>query len=604
MAFSYTERALYSSPLDPTPGNVAVTSYWRAAYLGAPTAPNTPNQIQQITGLAASGIQNVEIGALDPRVWEAIPKQHFEEMRRLGKLVIRDFQKEGKPAPISVHAPILEPSGFSENKWSEELWREQQGIMADVVQKAAMLGPSTTVNIHAGHFPSRQIRYDPAAAKAELQKIFSTIPKEQLPAYKDEIERLQRGEILELEISVNPTTGDVQPLKREWVEYPEGPRLYTPERRLESLNKTLWDNTLKSAVAIQSELTHLQEALNQKIISEAEFNQRRAFWLEELGLAINSAFDSLVRSYQKFAESRPKEEAQKIMAGLNELRNEIAKAERENNLGRVFELLARVTPPQFVPVEDFGGRKAAEAFARMAMESVKAAKERKMPLDAAPVVSIENVDPSTLGGRSESLRRIVEQSREIFASSLEKEMKMKPEEAKKLAEKLIGATWDIGHMNILRRYGYSPEKLKEEIQKIAQDIKHVHLTDNFGFSDVHLPPGMGNVDFDSLKKILAKEGKLGQIKAIVEAGGWVQHFKESPWPYTLLNLPAYGWQAPPSWQGIGSYFIGTSGYAAGYGTIFPEIHASEYGIGFSTGLPPLRMPGKGERSTFSGTPMS
>ncbi len=608
MAFSYSEKGAYYNALDPSSGNFAVNAYWRTAYLGAPTSPQTPAQIQQITGLAASGIQNIEIGTLEPKAWETIPKQHFEEIRRLGKLVIRDFEKEGKPSPISVHAPILEPTGFSERGWSEDLWREQQKIMADVVRKAAVLGPSTPVTIHASHAPSMRIRYDPAEAKAELEKIYK-LPEDQRRLYKAEIDRLQRGEILESEIVVDPVTGEATQLKREWLEYPTGPVLFTPETRIESINRTSWLEKIKSIQEIRSKLIQNKEAYDRRQLSQEEYNAAKEFLSKELELTVESAFDSAIRTFEKAAENLP-EKAEEFSRYANQLKTEIQRAgsveEKANKLIQISSL-PQFTPPRFLPFESFGGHKAAEAFANMALESVKAAKEKKMPLESAPIVSIENVHPMFLGGRSESLKQIINQSRKIFSEKVQKELKISESEAKKLAEKLIGATWDVGHINILKRYGYEPKEVERELKQIAKDIKHVHISDNFGFEDVHLPPGMGNVDVKKQLEILEKEGKLGKIRAIVEAGAWVQFFKESPWPHTLqyFNLPMYGWQAAPGWQeGIGAYFMGTSGYAAGYGNILPEIHFSEYGSGFSVGLPPQRAPAKGEKSTFSGTPMS
>ncbi|MEM2954755.1 MAG: TIM barrel protein [Candidatus Nanoarchaeia archaeon] len=602
MAFSYSEKGAYYNALDPSSGNFAVNSYWRAAYLGAPTSPQTPNQIQQITGMAASGIQNIEIGVLEPRNWETIPKEHFEEIKRLGKLLIRDFEKEGKPSPISIHAPILEPTGFSENRWSETQWREQQRILADVVQKAAIVGPSTPVTVHASHFPSVHIRYDPVEAKKELEKIYATIPKDKLPAYQTEIERLKRGEIVEWQTIVDPATGEVSQVKREWVHYPKEDVLYTPETRLGAINLTFWDKSLKEIAQARNELVKIEEAKAANRISESEYERLKTFWKSEFDLAVRSAYNEAIKAYDSLAKIFPEEKAGEIKQIINVLRKV------PSDYSEIANVLFQIPqpPPKFIPVEYFGNKKAAENFANAALESVKIAQAKKMPLEYAPIICIENVYPTAIGGRADSLRNLIKESREIFAEKLQSEMKMSKDKAEKLAEKLIGATWDVGHINLLKRFGYQPETLKKEVEKIAKDIKHVHISDNFGFEDVHLPPGMGNVDIKNFLKILEKEGKLGKLRGIVEAGAWVQHFKESPWPKTLqyFNMPVYGWQATPGWQeALGTYFMGTSGYAAGYGNIFPEIHFSEYGSGFSVGLPP-QMPRKGERSSFSGTPMS
>jgi hypothetical protein len=207
------------------------------------------------------------------------------------------------------------------------------------------------------------------------------------------------------------------------------------------------------------------------------------------------------------------------------------------------------------------------------------------------------------------MRKLVESARSEFAKKLVTERHLPEAKAKEIAQKLIGATWDVGHINLLRRYGYSEEKIVQELKKIAPDVKHVHITDNFGYYDAHLAPGMGNVPVKEFLKILEKEGKLKDVRGIVEAGGYVMHYGENPTPHTLryFNVPTYAFQGAPTWGGeppiLGGYFMGSSGYAAGYGQILPPIHYSEYGAGFA-GLPPAlgAVPGAAQKSAFSGTP--
>lgn len=81
---------------------------------------------------------------------------------------------------------------------------------------------------------------------------------------------------------------------------------------------------------------------------------------------------------------------------------------------------------------------------------------------------------------------------------------MSENEAKKQAEKFIGATWDVGHINMLRKFGYEEKDIIKEAEAVAPYIKHVHLSDNFGFEHTELPMGMGNVP---LKEIMEKLGK-------------------------------------------------------------------------------------------------
>jgi hypothetical protein len=172
-----------------------------------------------------------------------------------------------------------------------------------------------------------------------------------------------------------------------------------------------------------------------------------------------------------------------------------------------------------------------------------------------------------------------------------KERGFSESKAREIAEKTIGVTWDVGHINMLRKYGYTPEQIKVELEKIKPFIKHVHLTDNFGFSDSHLPPGMAGIGEEIFKEIgeLIKEKGL---KAAVEAPTLAIAFGESP---HYATLEAFG--SPLAYL---TYAMPT--YFSGYGPILPEQHFSIYGAGFTT-LPMEvggQQPGKGG---FAGVPM-
>jgi hypothetical protein len=97
------------------------------------------------------------------------------------------------------------------------------------------------------------------------------------------------------------------------------------------------------------------------------------------------------------------------------------------------------------------------------------------------------------------------------------------------------------------------------------------------------------------------------MRAIVEAGGYVQHFKQVPTMALMqeMNSPLYSAQASPNWGDTGRYFFGSAGYGSGYGTFLPSEHYTMYGSGFSqlpTALGGVK--GGGEKSKFSETPMS
>jgi hypothetical protein len=257
-------------------------------------------------------------------------------------------------------------------------------------------------------------------------------------------------------------------------------------------------------------------------------------------------------------------------------------------------------PKIFEEAEVFATDKAAETFGNLAMKSYETFGEN------APIIAIENFQPGGAFSTAEKLKELVEISRKNFAKQLVDEKGLSKREAKEIAEKHLGVTWDVGHLNMIKKKGFTDVDVLEETKKITEDksmVKHVHLTDNFGFADSHLAPGMGNVPFKKIMEQLEKTGRLGEMKKIVEAGGFVQHFKRSPHGMSIaaFGSPIYGMSNKPYWNQIsemqGSYF-------GGYGTLNPPQHHSMYGSGFTT--MPVELGGQmpGSQSRFGGTPMS
>ena len=178
---------------------------------------------------------------------------------------------------------------------------------------------------------------------------------------------------------------------------------------------------------------------------------------------------------------------------------------------------------------------------------------------------------------------------------------MSEDEAKKQAEKLIGITWDVGHINMIKKFGYNDKDLKKETKKIAPLVKHVHFSDNFGMDHTELPMGMGNVPTENMLKEISKFNK--DTRKVIETGNWYQHFQTSPFGETLraFNSPIYSMQMAPSWNQVQASGEQSS-YFAGYGNMLPENHFNTYGAGFSN-LPPELGGQMGGRSRMSGTPI-
>jgi len=87
-----------------------------------------------------------------------------------------------------------------------------------------------------------------------------------------------------------------------------------------------------------------------------------------------------------------------------------------------------------------------------------------------------------------------------------------PEELCRVADELgIGVCWDFGHAHICRL------RHSECLEYIGKRLKITHVCDNFAYDDEHLPPYMGNIDWDDAALGLAKCGYNGLFNYEVKA---------------------------------------------------------------------------------------
>jgi sugar phosphate isomerase/epimerase len=551
--------------------------------LGAPTKPDTANQIAQVAGMLNQGIKQIEVGTLSPDVFDQIPKQHFKEMNRLVKLT---------GAETSVHAPLIEPSGFvKEGAWNELDRKSAERHMFEVIDKAHELSPDKNVPVtfHGSGIPGT----------------------EWMPGKKGGVEAEQM-------IAINKETGEMRPLKSEEMTYPgRETRTYTPEERLKILNESHWDNNLSQVVFYKDRGTQVfnqyyptvaanpyyrqfvegkmkPEEFEEKIKDDREFKsafnatQNAQVFLDNSRMMLNSLYNEAYKVADEDEKKKLKEFGAQFAKDLRNPKNPADVFAATENL---INNLRTITPKSYEPIEDFAISKASKTFANTAFHGYN-----KFG-DKAPIVSIENLYPGMTFSRGEQMKQLVEESRKKFVEKAVKEGRSESE-AENAAKKLIGVTWDVGHLNIMKKAGFKNEDVIKETEAIAKYVKHVHLTDNFGHSDSHLPIGMGNVPAKEIMEKLEQSGFKG--KTAVEAGGWAQHFGTSPFPDIISNFGSPIYSDGKNYWNQASWHVG--GYMGSYNPWFPEQHFSIYGAGFS-GLP-SELGGQfaGRQSRFSGTP--
>ncbi len=299
-------------------------------------------------------------------------------------------------------------------------------------------------------------------------------------------------------------------------------------------------------------------------------------------------------------QARNDEEKSRLIRKQEEIENrqlEISKKHLEvlkqesRNVARVMGELRAMPPKRFVPLEDYSVDKGSQTFAEAAVKAYEKWGEK------APLIVIENPPVGQFGiATGEKLRDMVKKTRDRFVDQVKGKIGL--EEARKVSEKLIGATWDVGHINLLKSMGYTDEDIAEETKKIAPLVKHWHITDNFGETDDHLVPGMGNVPFDKITKYFDNNKEAFKI---LEAGQYVADFKQSPFPDLMeyFDSPIYSMTKEPYWRGN---FEVPNLYSTGYGEIFPQQHFDMYGAGFATLPRELGGQVSGNKSRFSETP--
>jgi len=596
-------ESFYESPLySLEPGYTSLSKGYGDIFIGArapfssfsmATDARTANQLQEVSNKLNPGGKAIEVSMVSPEIFDAIPKQHLKEINRLSKLT---------GAEMSFHAgTIIEPSGITKQGYSDESREaaEREGWQA--VARAHELSP-----------------------KGNMPVVFHTTAS--LPGTEYGFEEID-GKRVEVEKKIpviNQETSELRLAKKEERFYPgmDKPKISMPIDEIDVMNRSSWENRLTQVVfnvekgndilrasypQVAGEITDFinnkitPEQLQKEIDSDPEkraaYNQVQTaqVFLENTDLELNALFNQVY----KYGTPEQKKELMRLNDEYKEVK--IKKRDYLEQVGKRFAAqqdlingLRPLAPQVYVPVEDFAATKVAKTFGDIAFNAYK-----KFGKDA-PMITLENPPAGTGLSRAKDVENVIKKSREIFVEQAVKKG-ISRNTAESESKKLITATWDLGHVNMLRRYGFEDKDIIKETETIAPLVKHVHLSDNFGYEHTELPMGMGNVPTKDILEKLEKAGFSG--KKVIEAASWYQHFKTMPLVPTLeaFGSPMYAMRMQqPYWNQMAN----TPGeYFSGYGPVLPDQHFSMYGTGFS-GMPVElggQMPGKTSR--MSGTPM-
>ena len=212
------KRGLFSYPsLDPNDsrdyGEVFTGYSLNTAGIGSAASPMTEMQLAEVDARLKEGMSTVEMGTISPDKFESIPKGHFEEMQQLAKLANAD---------ITLHAPLIDPSGFSQQRWGgEEARQGAERMLKSVIDRAIDANPNgMPVTIHG--------------AGADV------------PAYQWAEVKGKKEPQIEMMTAVNAETGEMVPVSRK-IEYDPVQRKEVPKepmQRLEEANQRQWEGQL------------------------------------------------------------------------------------------------------------------------------------------------------------------------------------------------------------------------------------------------------------------------------------------------------------------------------------------------------------------------
>jgi len=577
----YTVKDIYQggySSLSPSYGDVFTGYRVAAGSLGLTTDPRTANVLQEVSSKLSTGVKQIELSTVSPEIFESIPKQHLKEINRLSKLTGID---------VSVHGPVVEASGMTKEGFSESGREAVERQMNSVIERSHEINPKGNIPVT---FHSSAI----------------------LPGQIKEKGKKEPGEIF----IINSDSGSINRLPLKERGFPGEGKINT-KQELEKVNERTWDQDLshlsyntrygrdlikqaeflkKSSEAEEKAGKHLIE---QEKEARANYNMGAAM-LDDSYRQIKEIFETVKRYGTGEDQKIINQFSQEIESDAEKIKKTKERDEQTRLTLKIIEKGVETfgkikSPPKiYRELNEFAKEKTTQTFANVALNSYKKFGEK------APIITIENPPIGAAFSTGEELKNIVEESRKKFIETGIKKG-LSESEARTQAERLIGVTWDVGHINMLRKYGYEEKHIVKETEKVAKLVKHVHLSDNFGFEHTELPMGMGNVP---IKEIMTKLGKQGfEAKKIIEAGNWWQHFKTPPVQATLeaLGSPVYSMQMGPYWnQSLGLQ----QGYFSGYGMMLPSVNYETFGAGFSQ--LPTELGGQkqsAEGSRMSGKPM-
>lgn len=614
--YTFSVKPFYQggySSIDPKKNPFYTGAKLPAGEIGMGTDARTANIAQEISSKLSTGAKLIELNQVFPEVFEAVPEEQLKEVKREAKLTNAD---------ITFHAPIVgrDASGLTQQgRFEESKRKEVERQMLNAIQRGSQISDDkpVTITFHAAEgIPGADIEIDPK--KGEIirklpvvnrdQKSLTVLEEERLhyPIQRASLKPADEKKLIDLEEKFNAHIIDEDIYRKKAKEILsklpkttlEKGEIWSPERRLESLNATEWDNAISQLIFNKEradeillknkiKIAHLEPGLVngtldiEKDLSEGDLNTYNSYknakaYLDDISQSLHSQFS---RAYKYSNEEDKKRLSKFAKTYEKEINNNPSIFNKTKALNNFMLNLKKITPEVYVSAGEYALEKSSDTFSNVALNAYKSFKsDKKFKDKKMPVIAIENSYAGGAFSRGEDLRKVIEESRKKFIEKLKEKEGLSEKNAKKIAEQTIGATWDTGRINLLRKQGFTEKDIINETKAIAPYVKHTHLSDNFGFEGSESAPGTGNVPFKEMLKTLKKGGAEG--KQIVEALNWFQHFKTPPTTETFeaLGSSIYETEGSPYWYQANAL---QQGYLGGMqGNWIPDMNYQTFGAGF------------------------
>jgi len=274
---------------------------------GTTTSIQTANQLAEANARLNVGTHGVDLALIRPELLEQVPKQHMKEINRLVKLT---------GAKASMHGPIIDLAGFDQQGWREEARKETERKLSYYIDRAHDLDPdgNTPINFHINTaVPGDVYR---KLTPEELDKLKYQASRTNEENRKRVQDYIDRGEIKESMGVIDRESGALATAKFEIKHFPGGDQFYTPELRVQAMNRSSWDDDKLKVFDLQRQKARVEDRLEAEAESVAHLRQFAA----EPGALSREQKNRLIESNKniEILKAHSDELNQHIHLGLNE----------------------------------------------------------------------------------------------------------------------------------------------------------------------------------------------------------------------------------------------------------------------------------------------